>query len=149
MASLFNVIFEGCIDCPFCIIVAKGINFLGEIVSTVESWKKLRRCYANLQQLHTSIIAAYFFFFVLQVQYLPKVWERARAAYVKGRFSPRSQKSNFWRGTKIFFRSSHYALLLPQFFLIFITKGRAVTNKCKSLGTQCRTLLKTVYFAGL
>jgi hypothetical protein len=40
------------------------------------------------------------------VQYLPKVWERAREPYGKRRFSRRSQKSNFRRiATNFFFRS--------------------------------------------
>jgi hypothetical protein len=39
------------------------------------------------------------------VQYLPKVWERAREPYGKRRFSRRSQKSNFLRISLNFFLS--------------------------------------------
>jgi hypothetical protein len=41
MVSLFNVIFVRCIYCPFCNIVAKGINLMGEIGSTVGFLRKV------------------------------------------------------------------------------------------------------------
>jgi hypothetical protein len=58
------------------------------------------------------------------IQYLPEVWKRARGerreAYVKSRFSPRSQKIGFLtEGVEIFFGSSHNSWLLPEFFSDF------------------------------
>jgi hypothetical protein len=62
----------------------------------------------------------------LYLQYLPEVWKRARRAaqrrkaYVKSRFSPRSQKIGFLtEGVEIFFGSSHNGWLLPEFFSDF------------------------------
>ena len=44
MVRLFNVIFVGCIDCLFCNIVAKGINLMCEIASTVGFFRKVIFC---------------------------------------------------------------------------------------------------------
>jgi hypothetical protein len=46
--------------------------------------------------------------------------EERREAYVKSRFSPRSQKNGFLtEGVEIFFGSSHNSWLLPEFFSDF------------------------------
>ena len=76
--------------------------------------------------------------------------EERREAYVKSRFSPRSPKIGFLtEGVEIFFGSSHNSWLLPEFFQIFISKGRAATNGSKNLETRCRSVLKSGYFAAL
>ncbi len=47
--------------------------------------------------------------------------EERREAYVKSRFSPRSQKIGFLtEGVEIFFGSSHNSWLLPEFFFRFL-----------------------------
>jgi hypothetical protein len=90
---------------------------------------------------------------VCHIQYLPEVWKRARGAersLCKSRFSPRSQKIEFLtEGVEIFLEVAIIVGFFLNFFQIFISKGRASKNGCKSLETRCRSVLKSGYFAAL
>ncbi len=53
--------------------------------------------------------------------------EKRREAYVKSRFSPRSQKIGYLtEGVEIFFGSSHNGWLLPEFFSDFYIYGEGI-----------------------
>ncbi len=76
--------------------------------------------------------------------------EKRREAYVKSRFSPRSEKIGFLtEGVEIFFGVAIMVGYFLNFFQIFISKERAATNGSKSLETRCRSVLKSGYFAAL